>query len=118
MQTIDTIRELLDEMPILAQISKDLPFPYITIISRKIKEFNAYLEEIHTEEIDIKNGKNCNIDFLINPNKYEENPETIKENFFGEIVEANTYNSEKKEINFLDELAKKHTNKKNLKSKH
>lgn len=111
MKTINIIRELLDEMPILGEISKDLPFPYITIISQKIKEFNAYLEEINTEEINIKNGINFNIDFLINPNKYEENNETIKESFFGEIVETNTYNSEKKEINFLDELAKKHKNK-------
>ena len=52
MKTIETIRELLDEMPTLAEISKGLPFPYNTIVNQKIKEFNAYLEEIHTKEID------------------------------------------------------------------
>lgn len=50
MNAIETIRQLLDEMPILAEISNDLPFPYNVIIKQKTKEFNAYLEEIHTIE--------------------------------------------------------------------
>ena len=57
MQTINTIRELLDEIPTLSEISKDLPFPYNTIINQKIKEFTIYLEEIHTKELDRWNAQ-------------------------------------------------------------
>lgn len=52
METINTIRDLLDETPILTEISKDLPFPYSIIINQKIKELNAYLVEIHTLELE------------------------------------------------------------------
>lgn len=52
METINTIRDLLDETPILTEISKALPFPYSIIINQKIKELNAYLVEIHTLELE------------------------------------------------------------------
>ncbi|WP_434981549.1 hypothetical protein [Daejeonia sp. YH14] len=51
MQAIETVRSLLDEIPVLAEISKDMPFPYNVVIRQKIKEFNTYLTEIHTKEI-------------------------------------------------------------------
>ncbi|WP_407503434.1 hypothetical protein [Elizabethkingia miricola] len=58
MNTIETIRQLLDEMPVIAEISNDMPFPYKIIIEQKTKEFNAYLEEIHEIEIEIEKHSN------------------------------------------------------------
>lgn len=57
MQTIETIRDLLDEMPVLSEISKNLPFPYNVVIEQKIKEFNAYLSDAHTNELERQEKK-------------------------------------------------------------
>jgi hypothetical protein len=48
---IETIRELLDEMPVLTEITKALPFPYNTVVNLKIDEFTRYLENIQELEI-------------------------------------------------------------------
>ena len=58
MKTIEIIHQLLDEMPVIAEISNEMPFHYRIIIEQKTKEFNAYLEEIHEIEIEIE--KHCN----------------------------------------------------------
>jgi len=111
MKTIDNIRELLDEMPILSQIAKDLPFPYKPIINQKIKEFNSYLEEIHSQELDINNSNLKNSNVIASETEETEKIETVKENFFGEIIENKTYNSTLEDENYLDELAKKYAKK-------
>lgn len=51
MLPIETIRELLDEMPVLTEITKVLPFPYNTFVNLKIDEFTRYLETIQELEI-------------------------------------------------------------------
>lgn len=50
MSTINTIHKLADEMAIIAEISKEMPLPYKSIITRKIVDFNAYLAKILTIE--------------------------------------------------------------------
>ena len=66
MKTLKIIRELLDEIPIVIEISKDLPFPYNIVIEQKTKEFNAYLIEINSLETEKYNSElqNYAIDLL------------------------------------------------------
>lgn len=50
MNTVNTIHKLADEMAIISEISKEMPLPYKSIITRKIIDFNAYLAKILTIE--------------------------------------------------------------------
>lgn len=116
MQTINTIRELLDEVPVITEISKNLPPFYKIHIAEKIKDFNAYLEEIHNKEI-WKNGQELQYftsdilnelesqqfkesepnnfsESLAEINKEFEKEETvIIENFFGKEIKTSAFNN-------------------------
>lgn len=50
MNTIDTIYKLVDEMAVIAEISKELPRPYKNIIDIQIIGFKVYLSKILTIE--------------------------------------------------------------------
>ena len=50
MNTINTIHKIADEMAVINEISKEMPLPYKSIITRKIVDFNAYLAKILTIE--------------------------------------------------------------------
>ena len=50
MSTINTIHKLADEIAVISEISKEMPLPYKSIITRKIVDFNAYLAKILTIE--------------------------------------------------------------------
>lgn len=55
MNTINTIHKLADEMAVIAEILKEMPLPYKTIITNKITGFNAYLAKILTIETESNN---------------------------------------------------------------
>lgn len=99
METIKTLRELLDEIPVITEIAKDLPPYYKNYVNEKIKELHTYLENAHNKEMeDLEN---------INP----DSENTIMENFFGQVIKTETYN---KTPNFLDELAENYAKKKKI----
>lgn len=116
METINTIRELLDEVPVLAEISKSLPAYYKTTITEKIRDLHTYLEEIHNKEM-FKNGKelqkyssdvlnelesqqfeDCTTDNFskaigeINK-EFESQEMVVKENFFGTEIKTSAFNN-------------------------
>ena len=55
MSTINTIHKLADEIAVISEISKEMPLPYKSIITRKIVDFNAYLAKILTIETESNN---------------------------------------------------------------
>ncbi len=55
MKVISTIQKLQDELATLAEISKEIPLPYKTIIDAKIVGFRAYLNKILTIETECYN---------------------------------------------------------------
>ncbi len=57
MKTINTIQKIADEMVVIAEISKELPLPYKTIIDAKITGFIAYLAKILTTETESYNSE-------------------------------------------------------------
>lgn len=50
MTTAEIVKSLLDEMPVIQEISKDLPTPYKKKFRKKLKNINRYLVEILTSE--------------------------------------------------------------------
>ncbi|MEG2309764.1 hypothetical protein [Chryseobacterium sp.] len=116
METINTIRELLDETPVLAEISNNLPPYYKIPITEKIKDLHTYLEEIHNKEM-WKNGQelqkyssdvlnelesqefeDCATDdfskTISKINKeFEDQEVVIIENFFGSEIKTSAFNN-------------------------
>lgn len=49
---IDTVRNLLDEIAVFKEVSKDLPPNYYSLISSEIQTLEKNLEQIHDNELD------------------------------------------------------------------